>query len=104
MTSVEPVSPPTRPPVDQGRFRWGEFFGFRFMITPVFIRIIYLIGVVVITLIAVFLVIATPVTVTTSDGGTTTVGGGILGALLFGSRLLPGRAARSGGSGWSCSS
>ena len=84
MTSVEPVAPPIPPPADQGRFSWGDFFGFQFMITPVFIRIIYLIGVVMITLIAIFLVLGTPVSITTSGGGTTSIGGGMLGALLFG--------------------
>lgn len=82
MSTVAPVSPPS-PPSDPERFSWGDFFGFRFMITPAFIRIIYMIGVVIISIIAVFLVIATPVTVTTSEG-TTTVGGGVLGALLLG--------------------
>ncbi len=83
MTSVEPVAPPSSPPADSDRFAWGDFFRFQYMITPAFIRIIYLIGVVIITLIAVFLVLATPVTVT-SGGETTTVGGGVLGALLIG--------------------
>ena len=83
MTSVQPAAPEPAPPADAGRFSWGDFFGFKFMITPVFIRIIYLIGAVVITLSAIFIVIATPVSVTTSGGGTTTVGGGILGVLLL---------------------
>jgi len=84
MTSAEPVAPQSSPPADRDRFAWGDFFSFQFMITPAFIRIIYLVGVVIITLIAVFLVLATPVTVTSTDGGTTTVGGGVLGALLLG--------------------
>jgi hypothetical protein len=82
MTSVEPVTPPPASPPDPEAFSWRDYFSFNFMITPVFIRMIYLIGAVIITITAVFLFLGQPVTVTV-NGETTTTGGGVLGVILL---------------------
>jgi Domain of unknown function (DUF4282) len=68
MTSVPPVVPAPARPADNGRFRWGDFFGFRFMITPIVIWAVYLIGVVLITVAAIYAFLATPVSMTGSNG------------------------------------
>jgi Domain of unknown function (DUF4282) len=62
-TSSDPaqVEPPTSARSGQpDRFDWGDFFAFRVMVTPVVIRIVYAIGVVLITLGAILIPLAMP--------------------------------------------
>ena len=48
--SVPPVSWGPAPTTSSGRFNWGDFFSFRYMVTPVLIRVIYVVGAVLVTL------------------------------------------------------
>ncbi len=84
MTTGETPTPPPGAPPDGDRFSWGDFFGFQFMVTPVLIRAIYLVGVVLIAIISVLIVLGTPVTVVTNGETTSSGGAGVLGAVLLG--------------------
>ena len=52
MTAAPPAAPAATPPpaAEAGTFKWGDFFGFRYMITPILIQVIYMIGAVFITI------------------------------------------------------
>jgi hypothetical protein len=82
MTQVQPP-PGGRPP-----FSWGDFFAFRVMVTPALIRIVYLIGVVLITLAAIFIpLFGTAATQCTTTGDTTVcqpISGALFGGVLAG--------------------
>ena len=41
---------PSQPPPSDGGFSFSEFFSFRYLITPTFIRVIYILGAILITL------------------------------------------------------
>jgi hypothetical protein len=83
---ADPAPPPAAMP--GARFSWGDYFAFRTMITPTLIRIIYLIGVVVITAVAILLVLGTPTTTcvidSTGTSSCTSTGGGPIAAVLIG--------------------
>jgi hypothetical protein len=81
----------TQPPAARRQdFSWGDFFAFRVMVTPVLIRLVYLIGVVLITLAAIAIPLfgtATTVCTGTADGGAVVcqpIQGALLGGLLAG--------------------
>ena len=61
----------------RARVSWADFFAFRVMVTPALIRIVYMIGVALITLGAVLTFLSVPVTtcVGTNDSVTCTGGG-----------------------------
>ena len=73
----------------QSRFDWGDFLAFRVMVTPVLIRIVYIIGVVLITLAAVAVPLfgtATQTCVGTVEGDVVcqAIPGALVGGLLGG--------------------
>lgn len=80
MTANQPAMPAAPP--RNVRFNWGDFFGFRFMITPILIWAVYLIGVVVITIAAILVFLATPVSVSV-NGVQTSSSGSILAPFLI---------------------
>ena len=78
MTSAQSTTP--APPPRKVGFRWGDFFGFRLMITPILTWAVYLIGVVVITIVAIYAFLGTAVY--QSVNGVQTSSGSILGPIL----------------------
>lgn len=69
------ITPP--PPVQpsSGRFSWSDFFNFRYMVTPVVIRVVYIIGAALITLGGLASML--------SNGGSFFFGGGLISGLFF---------------------
>ena len=74
-TTSEPSIAPASPSAGGGAPRssgWGDFFAFRVMVTPALIRVVYVIGVVVITAAAILIpFLGTATTVCQSEGGGT---------------------------------
>ena len=67
----------SEPPANGRPFAWGDFFAFRIMVTPILIRIVYAVGVVVISLGSILL----PILGMTAQGGPIPLV--IVGALTF---------------------
>lgn len=69
------LMPPTGEPQQRRGFSWSDFFNFRYMVTPVVIRVVYIIGAALITLGGLASML--------SNGGSFFFGGGLISGLFF---------------------